>query len=1808
MKDFQQRIERLSPAKRAILEQGLLAAARRRAAAGRVAKRPADAPPVLSYAEQRLWFLDQLLPGHPRYNVPVAVRLTGPLDESALEKALAGLVARHETLRTTYPADQGEPRRAIAARGELPLARVEIGDPDEESRSLRLQVLLREEARRPFDLARGPLARATLFRLGADRRVVLLTMHHIVCDGWSMDVILRELAALYEAALRGRPDPLPPLAIQYADYAAWQRERLVGDALERLLDYWKELLDPPPEALQLPTDRPRPATVGCDGALEPFSWSGDLSARVRRLAGDLGTTPFAVVLAALKVLLARICRARDVTVGTAVAGRTRPETEGLIGFFVNTLVVRSDLREEVTFADFARRVHRRLLEALQRQELPFERLVELVAPERRRDHDPLFQVALVYQNAPLRLPTASGLKIEPLVVDPGTAKHDLTLYCWEEEGRLTGHAEYRTALFDQASMRRLLEALETLLGEAVTDPACPVAQLPLMPRHTRDCVLLEFSQSDSIAASPCCLHELLESRAASDPEHPAVRFGGKEMTYAALNGRANRIARCLRSRGVGAEQLVAVALPRSCDLVAVLLGTLKAGAAYVPLDPVQPPARLAMLLTDAQPALLIAADGLLSRVGTGEVRALSLEQIEQESQVLSDRPRDWPVDPAQLAYCIYTSGSTGRPKGVLVEHHSAVNFIRAQGRVLGISPKDRYLQFFAPTFDGSIAEIFGALASGACLLIAEPETCVAADALEELIRREGATVAQLTPSMLQALNPAALPGLATVVSAGEAITPELVGRWAPGRRLFNAYGPTETSVGACMARLDEPAALRPPLGRPLEGVRVYVLDDRLQPVPPGFPGEICIGGAGVARGYLHLPELTAERFVSDPLSGMPHARMYRSGDLGRWRDDGMLEFLGRVDEQVKIRGFRVEPGEVAAVLEALPAVKQAAVVTHEERGGEQQLVAYVVPCRGPDAGPAEKAAMEDEHLNYWRTLSDAALRQTPPPADPTLHVAGWVSSRTGRPLAHEPVREWAEALAQRVLALRPRRVLEIGCKTGLVLFRAAPHCASYVATDLSGETVRWLRGAVDRRQELHGRVEVLERPADRFDGLRPASFDTVLLTCVVQTFPGIDYLFRVLRGLQPLVAPGGRVVLSDLRSLPLQPACAASIEAGLADDVMTREEFRQRVTGRLEREQELLIHPDLFAGLPSHLARVASVDLPLKRGPAESELVQYRYDAVVCFDAPSREPTAEALDFDEDRLDVDGIASRLRAARPRALRLRGVENARLVRDLALRRLLDDSSGPGTVAELKAAADEAQKTTAAVDPEALWQLGDTLGYDVKITWSGSGEDGRFDATLIDRGQIRDRRPRPGRSRRRAAAAHRAAARAKRRARRTPAQPLSLRNGGGLANDPLAGLVSRRTVALLRETLRERLPEYMIPPRFVLLSELPRTPHGKLDRRALPAPAAMRAEWSAGYVTPRNDEEALVAEIWERLLGISPVGASDNFFDLGGHSMLAVRMIAAIERRTGRRLPLAALFQQPTVEHLARLLREPEVCPPESSLVLMQPQGNGLPFFCVHPAGGTVFCYQALAEHLGRSRPFYGLQAVGLDGGRPPHENVEQMAAHYAAAMRAVQSHGPYHLGGWSLGGNLAFEVARQLHAAGEPVGLLALFDSGALPPDRDPTEEDFLPVVMALFPGDDDLSLEQLRAMTPEEHLVYFSRRALKAGVVLPTFNVETAGHVFEVFKGNLKAMWEFRPRPFPGKVTLLASEEQPEGIDVARDPCLGWGAYAQGGVEVHRIPGRHLDIIREPHVRVLAGRLRECLDRAAAVESGRAPSLASPTP
>ncbi|MGA4195177.1 amino acid adenylation domain-containing protein, partial [Ralstonia nicotianae] len=906
-------------------------------------------PLPLSFAQQRLWFLAQMEGGSEAYHIPVGLRLKGALDEDALRRSLDRIVARHEALRTCFEVQEGQAVQRVAS-ADMGLT-LDWADLSAEAASEhQLGLLAEAEARAAFDLEQGPLIRGRLVKLGEQEHVLLITMHHIVSDGWSQGVLARELGSLYEAYRAGNADPLPALPIQYADYAVWQRRWLDGAELQRQGAYWEQALAGAPTLLSVPTDRARPPQQDYAGGSVEVIFDEALSAGLRKLSQRHGTTLFMTVLAGWSALLSRLSGQEGVVVGSPVANRTRSEVEGLIGFFVNTLALRVEVGS-ATVSELLGRVKSRVLEAQAHQDLPFEQVVERVRPVRSLSHSPVFQAALSWLNTEAMVLKLDGLTIEHLADESYTAKFDLSLALREHDGRIAGSLDYATALFDRKTIERYLGYLHRLLKAMAADDSQEVSRIALLDEGERAQLLDSWNETAAPYPQASTIHGLFEAQVRRTPEAIAVEHEGQQVSYAELNARANRVAHALIGLGVGPDTRVGLCAERSVELVIGLLGILKAGGGYVPLDPSYPQDRLAYMLEDSAPVAVLAQSNTREQLGALSVPVLDLdgplEEAEHDPQVTG-------LEPHHLAYVIYTSGSTGRPKGVMVEHRGLSNLLDWYLEDLGLCSDDTVLLVSSYSFDLTQKNILGPLLAGGRLHLAGP---FVPDALVAQIRREGITHINLSPSAFHALIDAAgaegLGGLRRVVLGGEPIQPaRLQALPEPRPRFINSYGPTECSDvvawHALDAELDRYRAASVPLGRSVRNVRLYVLDAHRQPVPTGVAGEIYVGGAGVGRGYRNLPELTGACFLADPFHGEGQARMYKTGDLGRWLANGSLEYLGRSDDQVKLRGFRVELGEIGASLARCDGVREAAVLAREDAPGEQRLVAYYIAEPGAE--------------------------------------------------------------------------------------------------------------------------------------------------------------------------------------------------------------------------------------------------------------------------------------------------------------------------------------------------------------------------------------------------------------------------------------------------------------------------------------------------------------------------------------------------------------------------------------------------------------------------------------------------------------------------------------------------------------------------------------------------------------------------------------------------------------------------------------------------------------------------------------------
>jgi amino acid adenylation domain-containing protein/FkbM family methyltransferase len=1346
-----------------------------------------------SFAQSRLWFLHQFDPTTSVYNIPAPMRIKAPLDVGALRRSLNEIVRRHETLRTTFASVDGEPVQVIAPDAEVALEVVDLRRLPAEAREAEAQRLALVDAQRPFSLTEGPLLRAGLIQLGYADHVVLLSMHHIVSDGWSMGVLLRELNQIYVAYSMRRPSPLPELQIQYADFAQWQREWIRGDRLTRQLEYWTSQLRDAPELLDLPTDRPRPPFQTYRGGGESVALDMGLYSSLRALGLREGATPFMTLLAAFKTLLFRYTGEHDLCVGTPIAGRTRTELEDLIGLFVNTLVLRTDLGGDPTFVELLRRVREVTLEAYANQDTPFERLVEELEPSRNPSHNPLFQVMFVLQSEEPGAAQQPAGAAQSVSVASGTAKFDLTMSIVEAGGGAYALFEYNADLFEQATIQRFAGHFTALLASIVANPGAPLSQLAIMDEQERRRVLYEWNDTGTGAVAPeHFIPNAFRCQAERTPDAAALIAEGETTSYAELHSRTMRLATYLRELGAGRDTLVGVFMERSPEMIVALLAVMEAGAAYVPLDPDYPRERVAFMVEDAAPEVVLTQSRLAARLPEGLARVVC---VDGDWPAIATRPEEHAppeLDRDDLAYVIYTSGSTGRPKGAMNTHAGIANRLRWMQERFGLTGADRVLHKTPTSFDVSVWELFWPLMTGAAMVIAAPSRHRDPGYLIELMSSERVTTVHFVPSALRALLEAGPGGrcaaLRRVIASGEELPADLVASFHAqmGAELHNLYGPTEAAVDVTAWQcLPDAAAVSVPIGRPIANTEIYLLDPSLEPVPVGVPGELYIGGVGVARGYLRRPGLTAERFVPHPFARRPGERLFRTGDRARYRADGNIEFLGRLDTQTKVRGFRIEVEEIEAVLRADLAVKDAAVAAREYAPGDRRIVSYVVP--DPDEAPTVRALLRYGNEGLLEGRSVVSL----PNGMPMV-----VKNRAETEFVYNEIFE-DQAYLSHGIALRDGDVVfDVGANIGMFeLFLGTRYQGLRL---FAFEPIPEVFELLELNVRLHG-----------------AAAETSM--CGIAAEPGTD-VFTYYPDVSIL---SGRY--ADTR---------ADVQAVLAYERGRREE--------------------VGAGLAAELEEVAAERLRGRQVTCELKTVSQAM----------RENGLDRVDL----LKIDAEKSEEDV-------LRGIaaEDWPRIRQV--------------VAEIHDADGRRESVT-----RLLEEHGFSVAVDETPSIAGSGSC----MVYASRGG--------GASANGASANGGAPAGRERPRRETCASPEQLETR-------------------LRAEVARQLPDYMVPAEFVLLEELPLTPSGKLDRRALPR-TEKRATggFGSGYVAPRNALEEQLSRLFAEMLQGDRVGVRDNFFDRGGHSLLATRMVARVQESYGVALSLRRFFEAPTVEAVARAVEE------------------------------------------------------------------------------------------------------------------------------------------------------------------------------------------------------------------------------------------------------------------------------------------------
>ncbi len=1335
----------ISSTERARLENYLHTKAQSKAKpAPSIPARPQGRAIPLSKVQEQVWVHAQMAPDIPLYNEPVTIHYTGVLDHAAFERAFNEILRRHESWRTCFKVVNGSPIQVVQPNLTVQIPVIDVRHIPEAEREAEAVKIATADAVVPLDLTTAPLFRARLIQLDEEKHRLYLTLSHIIFDGVAIyRVFLPELAALYKAFAEGQASPLAELPFQYPDFSCWQQTR---QTVESDLAYWRKQLAGDLPVLDLPSDRPRLPVQSFRGSMYPWVLNADLMTGLKALSQQEGVTLFQTLLAGFAVLLQRYSGQDDIPIGSVTSGRDVAGTELLLGYFLNTLVLRLDLSGNPTFRELLVRARNVTLEALAHDKVPLTQLINELRVRRDSSHTPLFQSMFTLE--PPIPPLDSGWQLTQMDIDTGATKYDLYLELDERRNGILARFHYSTDLFDRSSVVRMTEQWMTVLEAVVANPAAQVRELPVLPEQQRQQLVVNWNATETSAPNGT-IHSLFEREVQQSPNAIAVQCEHQWLTYAELNARANRLARHLQHLGAGPNVLIGLSLERSIDMVVALLGILKTGAAYIPLDPQYPEERLRFVLSDAKPLLSVTQESLRGRFA--ELHTVAIDsQWDQISLESSDNLEDTAAA-HDLAYVIYTSGSTGKPKGVQIEHRSVVNFLSSMQCEPGISPQDVLAAVTTISFDIAGLEIYLPLVSGARIVLVPTEVSRDGGRLRKLLDTCGATIMQATPATWRLLLEAGWPGNRElkVMCGGEplngALAQEIAERCGS---LWNLYGPTETTIWSLVQRVKDVSSNVVPIGRPIANTKIYILDDRFNPVPVGVAGEICIGGHGVARGYLNHPELTQERFIPNPLDPQSGSLVYRTGDIGRFRSDGSVEFIGRNDTQVKIRGFRVELGEIETALLKHQAVKAVVAAVRDFAASDPRLVAYVV--------------------------------------------------------------------------------------------------------------------AADRKK-----------------------------------------------------------------------------------------------------------HPDVSA-------------------------------------------------------------------------------------------------------------------------------------------------------------------------------------------------------------------------LREYLRPILPDYMIPAHFVFLDELPLTPNGKVNRKALPAPDASLVR-KTEVVCATDQTEAQLVQIWETILNTSPIGVTDDFFEVGGHSILAVRLFAEIEKVFGKTIPLASLLKAPTIAQLAKLVCGDAKPYRWTSLVPVQTAGPKPPIFCVHGHYGEILFYRPLARHLGNERPFFALQAVAANG-RPAHETIEEMAAHYIAEMRQARPHGPYYIAGYCFGSLVAFEMAQRLMRDGEQVAFLGLF-MGYEP------RQTFGPRLNRRIRR----HLEQLWQGGLHAKLsdVLLNLRAKSRSFIWRTMFKTVRGYLpptSRFFRNipemNLQAAKRYFPGYYPGKMTVFLSGDVPS--DFVVDPHLDLHGLDADQIEVRVVPGNQHTMMEEPHAGVLAAELDRCLQRKAA--------------
>jgi len=1464
----------------------------------------------LSEGQQEIWLATRFgSEASMAFNLASTLQFRGQLNTSALEASLDALVLRHEALRAV-PNNDGQTQRIHPpAKAKMGIVQVDLSSHDEQGRQSALRSHRALEVETPFDLENGPLVRARLLQLSADEHLFILTAHHVVADGWSCGVLLRDLGALYAAACAGQTAKLTS-PMQLSEWVQLQADARESQERRAAMEYWLDQYSDSAPILELPTDRARTPLKTYAAARVNLDLDADFTKSIRDLSTKLGATTFATLLGAFQTFLHRLSGQTDVVVGFSLAGQSSLDGHDLVGHCVNFLPLRMKVEGDSSFGEQVMQARGKVFDAIEHQQVAFGELIKRLNLRRDPSRLPLMSVAFNLD------PSSKGISFGDLEVTPGSVPRryenfDIFFNVVELADRLQIQCTYSEGLWDSSTMSRRLLEYKTLLESALAAPSSLVGQLPMLPLAERKLVLETWNPPYEATTNLVGgIHDRVAFAAKRNPMATAVVCGNDTLSYADLEARSNQLANHLRAIGVRQGDLVGICAERSTAMIIGLLAILKAGGAYVPVDPVNPDERLSFIMKDARVRVLLTQDSLRYRIDSHGAEVFCIDTDWPRVAMLPTTPPNPATKPSDLAYVIYTSGSTGVPKGCMIEHGHVMRLFDATRAWFNFCPDDVWTMFHSFAFDFSVWEIWGPLTEGGKLVIVPYLTSRAPDQMLELLEKEGVTILNQTPSAFRQLIAADVSetkvrplALRQIIFGGETLELATLRPWVDRRgdqtpQLINMYGITETTVHVTyrhISQADIDANTGSMIGVPIPDLSLYIVDAQLNPVPVGVPGEIVVGGAGVARGYLNRPELTAERFVPNPFR--KGDRLYRSGDVGRFTSNRDIEYLGRADRQIKIRGFRIETGEIEAAVSSHPSVADACVVAQSATDGQKSLVAYVVPRSTSDreSAPAGRDEHKQDWQGKWALLYESgkqALKSAGKDESANLTDEAILVGLAEQSDFHE---EWLEFQGQtldRIAKLNLGDVMEIGCGTGQVLLKVAPKARTYYGTDFAELGIQEIERQIARAGDEFSRTRVAVKEGVDFDGVSPRSLDTVIINSVIQYFPDAAYLLRVLENAVTALRPGGCIYVGDVQSLSYLFTHHVQDQLARSPDNMPLSQVRRLVDTRVLNEDELVVDPEFFLAFQASNSRVSGIELHQRRGKILNETTRFHYDVYVFVEG---QPAACNIAFESwsVAMEPEALAQWLSASSPDVLAIQNVPNARVLKEIRAASLIRKDTAAQDAHELKAAA---ELGPVGVDPEALWALEQRVPYKVDVLWS-TGNAGTFDVVfrkLSQAGMPVSALP----------TIH-------------PILP-SDSSPARFANSPHLKGLARTLFQDLKDFIKDKLPDYMVPSQWVLLDRLPLTANGKLDVKALPAPESQASRDEDAFVAPQGEIETTIAKVWSEVLRLDKIGTRDNFFEAGGHSLLAVQATMRLRDILGVDLNLGSLFLSPTIAQLAETI--------------------------------------------------------------------------------------------------------------------------------------------------------------------------------------------------------------------------------------------------------------------------------------------------